>query len=159
MIRSTSQDSASSLETDELQLFILRHTEKQEPDAEDPQLSEQGIKRAQYWARVLQDVQFDAVYTTNFKRNIQTANLVTAGRDVELKIYYPMSFDVKQFLQQEQGKRILIIGHSNTIPDMVNRLVGSNEEPPMSHQNYNLLYIVNIDQNSRYSTLLHIENP
>ncbi|MCB1583856.1 MAG: winged helix-turn-helix domain-containing protein, partial [Xanthomonadales bacterium] len=67
MIRSTSQDSASSLETDEVQLFILRHTEKQEPDAEDPQLSEQGIKRAQYWARVLQDVQFDAVYTTNFK--------------------------------------------------------------------------------------------
>ena len=142
------------------QLFILRHTEKQSIETEDPELSSEGIERAKYWKKVLQHINFDAIYTTDFIRNVQTAKLIAGDENAKLEIYYPMSFEVLDFLKKVKGKKILIIGHSNTIPDMVNRLIGENSYPPMSHRNYNQMYIVTIDSSGEPSSiLLHIENP
>lgn len=142
------------------QLYVLRHTEKVDSETEDPELSPDGFERATYWKKVLQHVPLDVIYTTNFKRNLQTAQVIGENLGIETKIYFPMSMEVKPFLQQVQGQRVLLIGHSNTIPDLLNRLTGSNEFPPMSHQNYNLLYIVSIAQDGQTSTsTLYIEKP
>ncbi|MEZ5497004.1 MAG: winged helix-turn-helix domain-containing protein [Gammaproteobacteria bacterium] len=142
------------------QLFILRHTEKQSIETEDPELSSEGVERAKYWKKVLQHISFDAIYTTDFIRNVQTAKLIAGDENAKLEIYYPMSFEVVRFLQKVKGQKILIIGHSNTIPDMVNRLIGENSYPPMSHRNYNQMYIVTIDSSGEPSSiLLHIEKP
>lgn len=140
-------------------IFILRHTEKID-DSEDPGLSEAGRERAQYWKKVLQHTAIDHVYTTDFKRNRQTAAIISDDSSVKPELYYPMSFEVLKFLNNIQGKTVLIIGHSNTIPDMVNRLINDNKYPPMSHKNYNILYLVTINKNGdSSSTMLHIEPP
>ncbi len=71
-----------------------------------------------------------------------------------------MSFDVLKFLKLIQGQQVLIIGHSNTIPDMVNRIIGETKYPPMSHENYNILYTVSINSKGESSSsMLHIEVP
>lgn len=141
------------------QIYILRHTEK-EDDSEDPMLSAEGINRANYWKKVLQHTDFSKVFTTDFKRNIQTANIISEESTVQPDLYYPMSFDVMKFINQIRGQKVLVIGHSNTIPDMVNRLIDETKYPPMSHENYNIMYIVNINENGETSSsMLHIENP
>lgn len=142
------------------QIFILRHGEKTDDAAEDPELSDAGIKRSQYWKKVLQHTTFDQVFTTEFKRNIQTANLIASNSSVKPELYYPMSFDVLNFMNQIKGQTVLIIGHSNTIPDMVNRLINETKYPPMSHQNYNILYTITIGNDGETSSsMLHIEMP
>ncbi|MGJ8663186.1 MAG: winged helix-turn-helix domain-containing protein, partial [Marinicella sp.] len=131
--------------SDVTQIYILRHTEKFDLTSEDPVLSAAGIERAKYWKKVLQHIEFDQVFTTEFKRNIQTAKLISSESSVKPELYYPMSFDVLKFLKLIQGQQVLIIGHSNTIPDMVNRIIGETKYPPMSHENYNILYTVSIN--------------
>jgi DNA-binding winged helix-turn-helix (wHTH) protein/broad specificity phosphatase PhoE len=141
------------------QIFILRHTEKAD-DSENPDLSAKGIERAKYWKKVLQHTEIDHVYTTDFKRNIETALLISDNNSVKPELYYPMSFDVQKFLKLIKGETVLIIGHSNTIPDMVNRLINENKYPPMSHKNYNILYLITINENGdSSSSMLHIETP
>ena len=71
-----------------------------------------------------------------------------------------MSFDTVKFIKEIQGQKVLIIGHSNTIPDMVNRIIDETMYPPMSHKNYNLLYLITINENGNTSSsVLHIEMP
>ncbi len=142
------------------QIFILRHTEKADDTSENPELSAAGIERAKYWKTVLQHTTFDQVFTTEFIRNIQTAQLIASSSSVKPEMYYPMSFDVVKFINLIKGQTVLIIGHSNTIPDMVNRLIGETKYPPMSHQNYNILYTITINDNGETSSsMLHIEMP
>ncbi|WP_267176069.1 winged helix-turn-helix domain-containing protein [Marinicella marina] len=151
---------AKESESDVTQIYILRHTEKTDDFAEDPLLSERGIERAKYWKKVLQHIEFDRVFTTDFKRNIMTAELIADASTVQPDLYYPMSFDVLKFINQIRGQKVLVIGHSNTIPDMVNRLIDETKYPPMSHENYNILYVVNINKDgATSSSMLHIELP
>ena len=142
------------------QIYVLRHTEKVDATSEDPALSVAGIARAKYWKKVLQHIEFEQVFTTNFKRNIQTAELISESSSVKPELYYPLSFDVLKFINLIKGQKVLVIGHSNTIPDMVNRLIGETRYPPMSHENYNVLYIINIYENGDTNTSkLYIEMP
>ena len=142
------------------QIYILRHTEKEDDVSEDPLLSESGIKRAKYWKRVLADIDINQIYTTDFKRNIQTAKTLAENYDVKPELYYPMSFDIVKFINEIKGQKVLIIGHSNTIPDMVNRLIGESTYPPMSHTDYDKLFLITINTNGdTSSSLLDIELP
>lgn len=140
------------------QIYIIRHTEKVDDTAENPELSAAGIARAKYWKKVFQHIDFNQVFTTDFKRNVQTAQLISDDNSIKPELYYPMSFDVLKFINLIKGQKVLIIGHSNTIPDMVNRLIDETKYPPMSHENYNVLYIVNINKNGdTSSSMLNIE--
>ena len=146
--------------SDVTQIYIIRHTEKADETAENPELSAAGIERAKYWKEVFQHIEFDQVFTTDFVRNIQTAEIISTDNSIKPELYYPMSFDVLKFINLIRGEKVLIIGHSNTIPDMVNRLIDETRYPPMSHENYNILYIVNINKNGdTSSSMLHIEKP
>lgn len=141
------------------QIYILRHTEKIDNSA-DPALSDAGIKRATYWRKVLQYIDFDAVFTTDFIRNRETAKIISQEFSVNTELYHPMSFDVIEFIAQIKGQKVLIIGHSNTIPDMANRLLGETIYPPMSHKDYNQLITITINNNGdTSSSWLHIEVP
>lgn len=142
------------------QIYILRHAEKESATEENPDLSELGIKHASYWKKVLQHIKFERVFTTDFIRNIKTAEILSSDLSIKPEIYYPMSFDILNFIKEIQGQKVLIIGHSNTIPDMVNRIINETIYPPMSHKNYNLLYQITINENGdTSSSALHIEMP
>jgi len=142
------------------QIYVLRHAEKSSYDESDPDLSEYGVNHAKYWKSVLQHITFDQIYTTDFKRNIKTAAIISKGSGVEAEVYHPMSFEVLKFINKIKGQKALIIGHSNTIPDMLNRIIGESKYPPMSHKNYNTLHLVTIDNNGNTaSTVLNIEMP
>lgn len=142
------------------QIYILRHAEKASVTEENPSLSEYGIKHANYWKKVLQYIKFDRVFTTEFIRNVKTAEILSSNLSITPETYYPMSFDIVKFINEIQGQKILIIGHSNTIPDMINRIINETKYPPMSHKNYNLLYLITINENGdTSSSALHIEMP
>lgn len=147
-------------ESNVTQIYILRHTEKEDDISENPPLSEAGKTRARYWKQVLANIDINQIYTTDLERNIQTAATLAENYHVKPEMYYPLSFDVVKFINEIKGQKVLIIGHSNTIPDMVNRLIGGSIYPPMSHTDYEKLFLITINANGdTSSSLLNIEMP
>lgn len=101
-------------------IFIVRHAEKAS-DAPDTPLSDAGRARAECLAQTLKDANITAVLTTQYIRTKQTAELV-----VQQSHAHEESFDAKATAQiiaaakQAADKgNVLIVGHSNTIPQLM----------------------------------------
>ncbi|MBN2235950.1 MAG: histidine phosphatase family protein, partial [Bacteroidales bacterium] len=83
----------------------------------------EGRERAENWAAVFKDVHFDAIYSTNYIRTVSTAEPTAKSQKLKVFLYHPTKIDFKKFLKEIQGKTVLIVGHSNTIPGFANSLI------------------------------------
>lgn len=141
---------------DPAQFFFIRHAEKVKKGEEDPALTKIGEKRANYWAEVFKNTEFAAVYSTQTKRTLSTA-LPTANKsELTPIIYKTESIDLKQLSEKYAGKNVLIVGHSNTIPDMVNSLLGDDRVEEIGEFNNSNLYIVSYSVEYSDLVLLYI---
>jgi len=138
--------------------YLIRHAEKDRTDAKnrDPLLNPKGLKRADHWAQVLGAVKFDLVYSTNYNRTKQTATPTARANNLELLFYNPSKMYDASFVEKTKGKNVLIVGHSNTTPAFVNKILGENKYQDIDDNNNNNLYIVTVTKESTASTVLYI---
>lgn len=136
--------------------YLIRHAEKQVVDNPNPELTEKGILRAENWAVIFKDIKFEAVYSTDYLRTIATAQPTAQSQNLEIMLYHPTKIDIKQFLKETEGKTVLIVGHSNTIPAMVNKLIGEEKYEDMEDENFGNLYIVEVTKTLSTVQLLHL---
>ena len=137
--------------------FFIRHAEKVISENPDPILHPDGEKRALKWAEVFKDIPLDAVYSTDYIRTLETAKPTAEDHNIELILYHPTKIDVRAFKKKTKGEKVLIVGHSNTIPDFVNKLIGK-EKYGLIDENINgNLYIVDVIGRRASSQLLHLE--
>lgn len=139
--------------------YLIRHAEKDRSDAsnKNPHLTEAGKQRAENWAKVLKDVKFDAVYTTNYNRTIETATPTAKANNLELQFYDPRDLASKAFLEATKGKNVLLVGHSNTTPQFVNALIEDKKYDDIEDNINANLYIVTISKDSKTSTVLVVD--
>jgi broad specificity phosphatase PhoE len=118
---------ASVHDSDALTFIIVRHAEKGIDDARDPSLSEAGQARAQRLAALLSDEPVHAAYATAYRRAHQTAQPVAAGHSLRITTY-DAQLPALRFAEQLRGSNkagtVLVVGHSNTVPDIVGALSG-----------------------------------
>lgn len=138
------------------QYYFIRHAEKAD-SSKNPDLSEKGLERALEWKALFSAIQFDAVYSTDFKRTLQTIHPIVVENDQLLKFYNPQILDIETFKKETIGKTILIVGHSNTIPKMVNQLIKENKYGDIAENQFGNLYIVTLLENQILSHLLHLK--
>jgi 2,3-bisphosphoglycerate-dependent phosphoglycerate mutase len=138
------------------QYYFIRHAEKAD-SSKNPDLSEKGLERALEWKALFSAIQFDAVYSTDFKRTLQTIHQIVVENDQLLKLYNPQILDIETFKKETKGKTILIVGHSNTIPKMVNQLIKENKYGDIAENQFGNLYIVTLLENQILSQLLHLK--
>lgn len=122
-------------------VLIVRHAEKLATAEADPALSAAGIERARLLAQMLQDVPLTIIYVTELQRTRDTAGPVAEAGGTN--IVEVAADDVDELLRRLRGHRrdtVLVVGHSNTIPDIVRGLGG--ETPPMAEDEYTRLLIV-----------------
>lgn len=124
--------------------YLIRHAEKDRsnPDDKDPHLNELGVQRALKWASTLKHVNFDAFYSTKYNRTKETTQPSAELHQKEITIYDPNNIDIHNFLKNTNGKTILIVGHSNTIPNLVNKLIDQEKYDQINDLNNSNLYIV-----------------
>lgn len=115
-------------------VIIVRHAEAGDTHkGGDNPLTPDGRVRAKELARVLGDSQLRSVYITHYQRNRQTAELVprvAAGEKPTVIDDVPAT--IKAVQGEPWGTTSLIVGHSNTVPDLVRGLAGQTlpaEEP------------------------------
>lgn len=139
--------------------YLIRHAEKVRTNPADvnPDLNERGYLRAENWKKVFQHISFDAVYATNFIRTLKTIEPIAISNELEIQLYHPTKIDIHQFKETNQNKNVLIVGHSNTIPQFVNQLINQEKYLEMDDAEFSHLYIVTIQDNKITDQLLYVD--
>jgi len=141
----------------ETTVYLIRHAEKVKTDNPDPELTEKGTQRALQWAQVFRNIELDAVYSTGYIRTIKTAMPTAESNDLEIQQYNPMLLNHEDFIEANKGNKVLMVGHSNTIPVIVNRIIGKEKYEHIESDNNCNLYIIQIADNVITDMLLYIE--
>ena len=127
-------------------VILVRHAEKKlEPDNPDPDLTPQGVERAQQIARVFADAGVNAIYATQYKRTQQTVKPLADRIGVPVTLLDSKQTDelVTRIQTAHRGQTIFIAGHNNSVPAIISVL--SNENfPTISETEYDNLFIVTI---------------
>jgi len=125
-------------------IFLVRHAEKTEA-SEDPALSEAGELRSHELAGVLRDAGIQQIYSTDYTRSRDTAAPLAALLKLELELYDPRELADFAARLRSRGSRQLVVGHSNTTPELVALLGGDPGEEIDEYIEYDRLYIVTIN--------------
>ena len=126
-------------------ILLVRHAEKADDVAGDrnPDLNEDGLARAEHLGKMLSEAGIKFIYSTDFKRTVGTGEPLAKLLGISITKYNPRESGVLQKIISESGNSpVLIIGHSNTVPEMVNELIGSKKFPFLEETEYDKLFIV-----------------
>lgn len=145
MFGCTSEDDPQPVQPQPVEtgIYLIRHAEKEGSGA-DPNLSDVGLQRANNWAVIFQDVVFDAFYSTNYNRTLQTIQPTADSNGKPVTIYDPANFSLDDVIADHTGKNVLIVGHSNTIPELINAYLGADIYPDMAETEFGNLYKISI---------------
>lgn len=131
-------------------IILVRHAEKA-TDANEPgvPLSEAGRARAARLARLLADAGVTAIYATETDRARQTAGPLARERKVEVRTYSPRDSAGKlapqllldRLKKDDAGGVVLVVGHQNTVPDLLAAL-GHAEKVEIGEKQFDDLFIV-----------------
>lgn len=124
--------------------YFIRHAEKDltDPDKKDPQLNEEGKVRTRKWAEVFREIPFDLIYSSDFKRTRQTAQPIADSKNLDVELYDAKKLYNEDFQQKTKGKTVLVVGHSNTNPDFVNRIIQEKKYTDVAEEESGSLFIV-----------------
>lgn len=139
--------------------YLIRHAEKLRIDKAErnPKLNGKGVLRAEKWKEILKNIDLDKIYSTNYNRTIDTAKPTSTSQNIDITIYSPGDIDYKSFKEINKGKKVLIVGHSNTIPNFVNGLIEKDVYDQIDDLNNSNLYLVNICGDIISHQLLYVE--
>ena len=108
--------------------YIVRHAEKETSTTmsastmtSDVPLSEAGKQRAEALKDLLEKENIKHIFSTSFIRTKSTAQPLADAIHVPIKMYDPKDSAFVSKLRSLDGN-ILIVGHSNTVDDLVNEL-------------------------------------
>jgi len=129
--------------------YFIRHAEKDrsDPTNKNPSLTIQGLERANKWAVFFKDKNIAAVYSTNYIRTQQTALPIAKEQNIEIINYTTKELISEKFIANNKGKNIVIVGHSNTTPELVNSLLGDKKYEDIADSENNNVFIVTLNKN------------
>jgi 2,3-bisphosphoglycerate-dependent phosphoglycerate mutase len=126
--------------------YLIRHAEKDRTDTlnKNPNLNKKGQERAKKWANYFKNIDLEAVYSTEYERTMQTAKPTAKSKSLDVQNYDPRRMYDTVFQKETKGKKVLIVGHSNTTPIFVNKILGEKKYKNMNDKDNASLYIVTI---------------
>lgn len=124
-------------------IIIVRHAEKNNDGTQNPSLSAEGKLRAERLNKMLNEFQIDKLYATPYARAKETLQPIAAARKLEINKYGPLDKDfAKNLVGNEKGKTIVIAGHSNTCPPLVNALIKQDKYEELDESDYGKIWIL-----------------
>lgn len=150
-----------------VKIFVVRHAEKltDDPKDKDPGLSELGAQRAIDLMKDLRGEKIDSIYTTNYKRTKLTAFPLADKIGIAMKTYNPADHKTlaKQLIENAKGKKILIVGHSNTVLEVVEAFGATKPVKELTDDDYDYIFEITVKGDkadvkaSRYGKSHHSE--
>ncbi len=109
-------------------IYIVRHAEKVAAGPNmntDVPLSVPGQQRAEDLMNTLKDKKISLVYSTQTVRTVSTATPTADHFGVAIELYGPRPDSAFIATLLSHKKNLLVVGHSNTVDDIVNMLCGT----------------------------------
>lgn len=144
-------------------IFLVRHAEKQvatsgQPmmSTNDPPLTDEGKTRAKNLSRMLTKAGVKTIITSQFLRTKQTAEPLAESLGLTTQVI-PIAADpadrnkvsqqsiknIVDKIYQNPGQSVLIVGHTNTLPDVI-AMLGGDLVPVIPETDYDNLFIVTL---------------
>ena len=137
-------------------IIVMRHAEKATQPAEDPPLSAVGEARAQALAQIFGEApaefRIQGIFVSEFRRTQETVRPLANRLGVPVIVVPATDIPlvVDRARSEYRGGRVLIVGHSNTVPEIVEQLSGE-KIPAMAETQYGIVYVVSLPRFSRAS--------
>jgi broad specificity phosphatase PhoE len=142
-------------------VILIRHGERNNPSAanRDPHLNTAGKTRAKKLIHVIGQSGIKAIYNSHFVRSRETAQPVAFHLGLS-PIVMDEPVQIKSdILSHHAGQTVLVIGHSDTVPDLINRF-GAGSMPVIDDGEFDNLFVVKVFSRQRASlTRLKYGNP
>ncbi|MCB0278732.1 MAG: histidine phosphatase family protein [Calditrichaeota bacterium] len=124
-------------------VFVIRHAEKM--SGNDPSLTETGKQRALQVDHLLKDAGITAIYSTQFKRTMETAEPLAKRLNLKIEPYNPRDNQslVERVMNDHPGETILVVGHSNTV-NKLSEAFGADDFGELDESVYDYLYQLSI---------------
>ncbi|MFD0738699.1 histidine phosphatase family protein [Lysobacter koreensis] len=123
---------APSVENAGVSFVVVRHAERSSDDPRDPNLSDAGRARAAALAASLAGAPVAAVYATAYRRTQQTAAPSASAHALTVTTYdakQPAAEFAAQLKRTHPRGTVLVVGHSNTAPEIAAALCACTVEP------------------------------
>lgn len=138
--------------------IIIRHAEK-ESTGSDPNLSADGILRAEELKRILAGISVNAIYSTTYNRTKQTVTPLATAKGIAVTEYAtstPYAQLTNEIRTANRGKTVVIVGHSNTVPDILKEMSNNGFSVTINESQYDNLFIVSLPD-SLSPTVTHLK--
>ena len=127
--------------------YVVRHAEKANNTADTP-LSAEGHARAQALRDTLISKNIGRIFVTNYQRTQQTAEpLATEMSITPTVIDGNLTTQLVQQLKAINGGSVLVVGHSNTVPVIIDSLMESSQNVTISETDFDNLFKVIVTKN------------
>lgn len=139
---------AAATDAQAITVYLFRHAEKQTVAAggDDPALTSAGIERAETARVILHDIDFTTIYSSNYRRTMQTAEIIRGTRSGAIEHYDPRQLAefAEKIKNAPADSVLLVVGHSNTTP-MLTHLLSGQPVSAIDESVYHHLYRVGIN--------------
>lgn len=127
--------------------YVMRHL--QTPTGmSDPDLTAEGMANARMLPEWFENDRPSAIYISPTKRSQQTAAPLAQALGLTPKLYDPSNTPaLVQMVRAEQGT-VLVVGHSNTVPVIVEQLGGVRPEPLTENQFGDVWHVAGLNGNT-----------
>lgn len=126
-------------------VILLRHADRNVPDPDDPDphLNQAGKKRAQVLPHVIGKSGVKAVYTSSYIRTQETARPFLDANPGLPAMQMDEASEIKDdILSNRAGQTVLVVGHSDSVPDLINQLGGGIVE--IKEKEYDNLFVLTV---------------
>lgn len=137
-------------------VFLVRHAEKEDEPRQDPPLKKEGVLRSQELARLLGNAGVKTIITSQFGRTKQTVEALAAKTGVTVTsislksnptnprlIAEESTAEVVNKILERGGESVLVVGHSNSVPDVI-KMLGGDIVPTINERKFDDLFIVTV---------------
>jgi 2,3-bisphosphoglycerate-dependent phosphoglycerate mutase len=136
-------------------VILIRHGERNAstPADPDPHLNAAGKARAKKLIHVVGQSGIKAIYRSHFVRAKETAQPLATHlglSTIEMDEALPIKNDI---LSNHAGQTVLVIGHSDTVPDIIKRL-GAGSIPVIDDAEFDNLFVVKVFSPNRATLTL-----
>lgn len=137
-------------------VYVVRHAEKEtDPTLKDPPLSPIGEQRALTLRDTLGSRNIEALYVTNTVRSRATAAPLATALQRTPQIYDKPADLAARILQEQKGKTVLIVGHSNTVLPLVAALGATSEITTVEDGEYDYLFEIKVPSTGTATVITH----
>lgn len=154
------QDSTAEPKNEQVATYyLIRHAEKErtDPKDQDPSLNIDGMKRAKHWAEYFEPIAIDKIYITKYIRTKQTISFIAQQKQITPQKYKPHQLYSETFLRETNHETTLVVGHSNTIPQLANKLLGEERFGDMDDNDNATLFKIMINGDDKKVETIKVE--